>query len=819
MDIFASVLLSSSLLLFYFVFSDAADSITQSQPLKDIENTTLVSKDGVFALGFFSPGNSTNRYLGIWYNKIPGTTVVWVANRDTPITDSSSVLMVNSSGSLVLLGQNSTVAWSANSTKEARNPILQLLDSGNLVLTEENEGNHLWQSFDYPSDTWLAGMKLGWDRRIGLDRRLTAWKSPDDPSPGELSWGIELHNYPEIVMMKGSQKYFRSGPWNGHFFSGMAELQDTPLYNFKFVSNKDEVYFMFEMIEKPAITRAVLNQSQSQYQRYVWIEGKKEWSIFLNLPKDKCDTYNLCGPYGNCIMGESPVCQCVEGFKPKSLQIWNPEEWGKGCVRRTQLSCLDKDKIEFVQFSGLKMPDTTNSWLNESVNLEECKVKCLNDCNCTAYSNSDIKNGGIGCAMWFGDLIDIRQMAANKQDANSQDIYIRMFGTEQVLKNKQKRKVIVIVAVAIAVVFGVLLIPYCICKWKSLRDNMENNVMLDQNIELQNEDLEVPFFSLATIVTATNNFSSDNKLGEGGFGLVYKGILTDGHEIAVKRLSRSSIQGLNEFKNEVMLIAKLQHRNLVRLLGYCIEGEEIMLIYEYMPNGSLDSFIFDKMRANVLAWSMRFNIICGIARGLLYLHEDSRLRIIHRDLKTSNVLLDSKMNPKISDFGLARIFGGDQIEGNTDRVVGTYGYMAPEYAIDGLFSVKSDVYSFGILLLEILSGKKNRRFFHPSQGLNLVAHAWNLWKDGKPLELIDTCLKDSCILLEFVRCLRISFLCLQQHHEDRPNMSSVVMMLHGESSLPEPKEPTSLVGKKLSSPSKTPSLSTNEITVTLLEAR
>ncbi|XP_065631514.1 G-type lectin S-receptor-like serine/threonine-protein kinase At1g11410 [Quercus suber] len=243
---------------------------------------------------------------------------------------------------------------------------------------------------------------------------------------------------------------------------------------------------------------------------------------------------------------------------------------------------------------------------------------------------------------------------------------------------------------------------------------MENNMMLDQNIELQSEDLEVPFFSLATIVTATNYFSSDNKLGEGGFGLVYKGILTDGHEIAVKRLSRSSIQGLNEFKNEVTLIAKLQHRNLVRLLGYCIEGEEKMLIYEYMPNGSLDSFIF--------GWSMRFNIICGIARGLLYLHEDSRLRIIHRDLKASNVLLDSKMSPKISDFGMARIFGGDQTEGNTNRVVGTYGYMAPEYAIDGLFSVKSDVYSFGILLLEILSGKKNRMSFHPSQGLNLVAH-------------------------------------------------------------------------------------------------
>nr|XP_023913125.1 G-type lectin S-receptor-like serine/threonine-protein kinase At4g27290 isoform X2 [Quercus suber] len=811
MDIFAFVLLSSNLLLFSFVSSDTVDIITQSQPLSDSKGTTLVSKDGGFVLGFFSPGNPNNRYLGIWYNNIPIRTVVWVANRRNPINGSSGVLMVNNYGKLVLLNQNSTVAWSANSTKEGRNPIVQLLDSGNLVLREENEENpenYLWQSFDYPSDTWLPGMKVGWDLRTGLERRLTAWKSPDDPSPGELSWGIELHDYPEIVMKKGSDKFFRTGPWNGRVFSGVPELRATPVYNFSFVSNKDEAYFAFHMINTSLISRAVMNQTQ--YERYIWVDGK--WKRYLYLPKDNCDNYNLCGAYGNCVIGESPVCQCVQGFKPKTPDTWNPDEWSKGCIRSTQLSCQDKDKIGFDKFFGYKLPDTTYSWVNLSMNLEECRVKCMNNCTCMAYSNTDIRDGGSGCAMWFGDLIDIRQIALTGQDANSlrQDVYIRMPASEKEVKDKQEMKVILVVVVAIAVVMGVLSISYCICKRTNLRD---------QNIEGQSEDLEVPFFNLTTIAIATDNFSINNKLGEGGFGIVYKGTLTNGQEIAVKRLSRSSIQGLNEFKNEVMLIAKLQHRNLVRLLGYCIEGEEKMLIYEYMPNGSLDSFIFDQTRAKVLGWSMRFNVICGIARGLLYLHEDSRLRIVHRDLKAGNVLLDSKMNPKISDFGMARIFGGDQTEGNTNRVVGTYGYMAPEYAIDGLFSIKSDVFSFGILLLEILSGKKNRGSFLPSDGLNLVGHAWKLWKEGKPLELIDTCLKDSCILLEIVRCLRISFLCLQQHPEDRPNMSSVVMMLHGESSLPEPEEPASFVGKRSSSSSKNQSSSTNEITITLIEGR
>ncbi|MFS7985371.1 putative protein kinase RLK-Pelle-DLSV family [Helianthus anomalus] len=194
------------------------------------------------------------------------------------------------------------------------------------------------------------------------------------------------------------------------------------------------------------------------------------------------------------------------------------------------------------------------------------------------------------------------------------------------------------------------------------------------------EDVELTLFGLSTLLKATDDFSKNNKLGEGGFGPVYKGVLEDGKEIAVKRLANTSTQGLQEFKNEVISISKLQHRNLVKLLGYCIEREEKMLIYEYMPNKGLDSFIFDRTQSELLDWPTRYQIIHGIARGLLYIHQDSRLRIIHRDLKVSNILLDMDMNPKISYFGMARSFGGNQIEANTKRVVGTYGYMAPEYA-------------------------------------------------------------------------------------------------------------------------------------------
>ncbi|XP_019105924.2 cysteine-rich receptor-like protein kinase 8 isoform X2 [Beta vulgaris subsp. vulgaris] len=299
-------------------------------------------------------------------------------------------------------------------------------------------------------------------------------------------------------------------------------------------------------------------------------------------------------------------------------------------------------------------------------------------------------------------------------------------------------------------------------------------------------------FELGVLEAATNNFSDDQKLGQGGFGAVYKGTLPNGQEIAVKRLSKISSQGVEEFKNEVVLIANLQHRNLVRLLGFCLAGKEKLLVYEFIPNKSLNYFLFGKQ--GELNWPKRYDIIRGVARGLLYLHEDSRPRIIHRDLKSGNILLDAYMNPKISDFGLARIFKVEQTEDDTSKVVGTYGYMAPEYAMYGQFSVKSDVYSFGVLVLEIVSGKKISARFHPTENGDLLSHAWKSLTEEKPLEFMDSTLKDSYSVAEVLKCIQIGLWCAQENTDNRPTMSTVVHMLNTDSStktIPTPQCPRS----------------------------
>ncbi|XP_028772725.1 putative receptor-like protein kinase At4g00960 isoform X1 [Neltuma alba] len=362
-------------------------------------------------------------------------------------------------------------------------------------------------------------------------------------------------------------------------------------------------------------------------------------------------------------------------------------------------------------------------------------------------------------------------------------------------RSSKGKKSQTIIALVVSTSAMVMLLIFA---WICVRVRKQGRKSPNDSTELTEESIQ---FEFDTIKVATNNFSDENKLGQGGFGPVYKGMLFEGKEIAVKRLSSNSGQGDIEFKNEVQLMVRLQHRNLVRLLGFCLKQKERLLVYELLPNKSLDHFLFDPIRRAQLRWKTRYKIIGGIASGLLYLHEESQQRIVHRDLKASNILLDADMNPKISDFGMARLFVTDQTQANTDRVAGTYGYMAPEYARHGRFSTKSDVFSFGVLILEIVSGQKNGGFHNLENVEHLPSLAWKSWRKGKASNIIDPTLRDGS-RNEIMRCLHIGLLCVQEKAADRPTLASLVLMLSSHSfSLQEPMKPaffmndTSLSGR------------------------
>ncbi|XP_042948000.1 G-type lectin S-receptor-like serine/threonine-protein kinase At4g27290 isoform X2 [Carya illinoinensis] len=810
----------SSLLFSLLETSNSLDTLPSNQSIRD--GDTLVSAGGTFEMGFFSPGSSKSRYVGIWY-AISSGTVVWVANRDTPLNDHSGVLTITDEGVLALLNSTNNVVWSTNISRTAENPVAQLLDTGNLVVKDGNVDDperFLWQSFDYPCDTLLPKMKIGRDLVTGLDRIMSSWKSTEDPARGDFTVRLDPRGLPQRVLMKGNTIKARTGSWNGLRFTGYPGVTRNPVFDYEFVMNQNEVYFDFTLVNTSVFSRYTINPS-GVAQRFVWMDRTRSWELYATSQPDACQTYAFCGAYATCDRDNSPACACLKGFLPKSPKDWKSIDWSDGCVRRTPLVCNIGDG--FLKYTGLKLPDTSSSWFNATLSLDECEGLCLKNCSCTAYSNLDIRGKGSGCLLWLGKLIDTVVYSQG-----GQDLYIKVASSELENNgnkgNTSKIKRAGIIAGAVVLVNGILalgLISYIRKKKSSFKGMTKRRPEKDCENEGLKEDMELPIIDLTAIANATNNFSSNNKLGEGGFGPVYKGTLPEGQVIAVKRLSTNSGQGPIEFINEVKLIAKLQHRNLVKLLGCCTEENEKILIYEYMPNKSLESFIFDETKSKLLDLRKRIDIIGGIAKGLLYLHEDSRLRVIHRDLKASNILLDMEMNPKISDFGLARSFQGDQIVSKTHRIVGTYGYMSPEYAVHGQYSVKSDVFSFGVLVLEILSGKKNRGFCHPDHHLNLLGHAWRLWIVDRAMELIDESVVDAHTRSEVLRLIQVGLLCVQQRPEDRPNMSYVVLMLGSEVLLPIPRQPGFYADLSVadSPSSNNATYSANGISISTFEAR
>ncbi|KAK4389158.1 G-type lectin S-receptor-like serine/threonine-protein kinase [Sesamum angolense] len=750
-------------------------------------SSQLLSANGIFSLGF-SARDDGNAYLTITHtNSIYFP--VWIGNRKQPAFGGQDpFLTLDITGKLIIgHGINAGASielYAGESSRKITNVSATLLDTGNLVVKEMSSSNGeviLWQSFDHPTDTLLPGMKLGVNRRTGRKWILTSWFGPTDPAPGPftLEWDP---NVGRLLVRRRGIVYWTSGKMKDYYddlggliikeFDNILTKPDPANlnYNFTVVNSGDEEYFTYSLINVPGLTPDNRNVSgiKLDYQGYIYDRDRPTIA-----KAGFCYGYDETHANPGCELREQPKC-------------------------RNDGQTFDFTSGDFRHVNGTPAPAVYDS--NSSLSTSDCREKCWNDCECVGYTIGAVS----GCVFWRGTNLEF--VRSNSSDDSLPDTYVLAYSEPSRRAKKRHVEIIfVAVSVAVMVVLGAIVALFVLTK---IRKGKMNEVQLHDLLTLdgytETYDLErggannhhdLRLFTYASIQSATNNFSSDYKLGQGGFGPVYKGKTPEGQDIAVKLLSRQSGQGLLEFKTELILISKLQHVNLVKLLGFCVQGDDKMIIYDYMPNKSLDFFLFRPSDKQQLNWQQRFNIIEGIAQGLLYLHKYSRLRIIHRDLKPSNILLDKDMNPKISDFGLARIFKQNANEANTNRRVGTYGYMAPEYAMKGIFSVKSDVYSFGIIVLEIVSGKKNNRFHQIEGPLDLVEHAWELWGKGCALEIMDPALRASCIADQVQRCIHVGLLCVENHAVDRPTIEDVISMLKNETtSLPMLKNPAFIAG-------------------------
>ncbi|KAF6151586.1 hypothetical protein GIB67_021772 [Kingdonia uniflora] len=390
---------------------------------------TFISSGGVFKLGFFSPGNSSNRYIGIWYNNIQQQRVVWVANRENPVNDSSGVLMIGDDGNLAVLDGRKNVMWTSNVTDIAYNTTVELLDSGNLVLQEMNSsGKVVWESFKYPSHTLLSTMKIGVNPMLGEKLKLTSWKNNSDPSIGDFSLELDPVSIPQVITWNGSRRHWRTGPWNNQIFIGVPDMDSVYLNGFSLIRDVDQkgsIYMTVNYANTSTAEIFFLDPEGTLIDEW-WDEVQKEWVQPWLAPRKECDIYGTCGPFGVCNVLNSPICSCLKGFKPNSIKEWNMGNWSGGCARRTELQCgrnntnNEKEKEDgFLKLQKMKVPDFAN-WISAS-DIKDCQEECVKNCSCTAHSF----DSGIGCMLWTRSLLDIQKFAMA-----GVDLYIRVAHTE-----------------------------------------------------------------------------------------------------------------------------------------------------------------------------------------------------------------------------------------------------------------------------------------------------------------------------------------------------------------------------------------------------
>lgn len=742
-----------------------------------LNNQTLQSANGLFELGFFTIplGSPSSVYFGIWYASIQPLTSVWVANRQQPVSHSAS-FSLSSDGVFSVVDRSKTV-WSTDS-RGLNVSLAILLDTGNFVLETANS-TIVWQSFDHPGDTWLPTMSLG------PNIKLRSWLTPTDPSPGpyslEMAQGIEEF----VSVWNDSRQYWSSGLWTGKIFTNVPEMTTGFIYNFNMSNTSGFYWTIYPNVGVDFNISRFIIQTNGQIEQWSYIPGRG-WNNYWFQPKDACSVTGECGNYGIC--GQSlPNCNCPgKGFQPA-----NPAEWPDvsihGCVRQSSLNCSSQGSND-----GFFPVNQTSYDLDSAATLStsdesQCGNLCLKNCSCTAFAfDSAARN----CSLFTTPLFN-----GQSSSSSSPAFYIRvaakdLISEQSTAKKKLSAGMIAGVTVASATMFVVIVLACVTC----LRRRKQRRGATASREEYGAVGLRV--FTYGELQAATKNFK--DKIGSGGFGTVFRGVVAaakgaeEPQKVAVKMLARLD-QGEKQFRAEVKTIGTIQHVNLVRLLGFCSEGNHRLLVYELAENGSVDGAVFARSAAGTpLNWRRRFNIALGAARAVAYLHDSCRECIIHCDIKPENILLDADYAPKVADFGLAKLVGREFSRVLT-TMRGTRGYLAPEWIAGLAITAKADVYSFGMTLLELVSGRRNIDYssvdvaFFPVWAAELINQA-----NADLTCLVDSRLQGDVDMDELQRVVHCAIWCIQDKEERRPSMSKAIQILEGTMQVNAPPIPTSL---------------------------
>ncbi|XP_023002235.1 G-type lectin S-receptor-like serine/threonine-protein kinase SD2-5 [Cucurbita maxima] len=725
----------------------------------DHDGVFLRSNNSEFGFGFTNPGEVTQYFLAIIH--LSSRKIVWTANQLSPVSTSDK--FVFEEGGNVVLYKENNVVWSTNTTNRGVS-VLALMDSGNLALLG-NDSSMIWESFAHPTDTLLSnqgfveGMRLVSKPDQNNLTYVLELKSGDmilsagfkSPQP---YWSMSKENRKTINKDGGSviSATLTANSWNFHGGNNVL------LWQFAFSTNTDA----------NATWMAVLGSDGFISFYKLQMSGSGEASS-IRIPEDPCGTPQPCGPNFICYSENKCLCPSILGSQPNcQTGITAPCDQS---IESTEL-VESHDKIGYFALQFLQPSVKTD--------LENCKSSCRTNCSCIAlfYHSS-------------GDCFLLDQIGGFQNPKNSEFVsFIKLSRNQENGGNgsAEKKPIPAILGIAIStliIISGLIYIGIRYVRKKNKSPEAPQESSEEENF-LEGLSGAPIRYSYKDLQTATDNFLV--KLGQGGFGSVYRGVLPDGTRLAVKKLEGIG-QGKKEFRAEVGIIGSIHHIHLVRLKGFCAEGTHRLLAYEFMANGSLDKWIFKKNREDFsLDWDTRFNIAVGTAKGLAYLHEDCDAKIVHCDIKPENVLLDDNFQAKVSDFGLAKLMNREQSHVFT-TLRGTRGYLAPEWITNYAISEKSDVYSYGMVLLEIIGGRKNYDPTESSEKSHFPTYAFKMMEEGKLRAVLDAKLNINENDERVFVAIKVALWCVQEDMQLRPSMARVVQMLEGVSAVPQP--PTS----------------------------